>query len=65
MSTRSERLTVCGIPASPYTRKLLAALRYRHIPYRFISTRAAEQANLPRPKVRLLPMLYREGAMAA
>ena len=54
-----DRLTVCGIPASPYTRKLLAVLRYRHIPYRFVSVEAAEQAGLPAPKVRLLPMLYR------
>lgn len=57
-SVSPDRLTVCGIPASPYTRKLLAVLRYRHIPYRFISVEAAEQAGLPIPKVRLIPMLY-------
>ena len=29
-------IDVLGVPASPYTRKMLALMRYRQIPYRAI-----------------------------
>ena len=47
-------LPVRGSPGSPYTRKMLAVLRYRRIPYRYIQ---AESEDLPKPKVKLVPVL--------
>ncbi|MFK7966850.1 MAG: glutathione S-transferase family protein [Burkholderiaceae bacterium] len=57
METNSP-ITLSGSPGSPYTRKMLALLRYRRIPYRFIQTSAAAQMNLPTAKVPLLPTFY-------
>lgn len=51
----SEPILLSGAPGSPYTRKMLALLRYRRIPYHFV---LAGRAGLPRPKVELLPTLY-------
>ncbi len=47
-----------GAPGSPYTRKMLAYLRYRHIPYEFMIDGQGETRELPEPKVRLLPTFY-------
>ena len=47
-----------GAPGSPYTRKMLALLRYRHIPYRFMISGAPALSALPVPKVELLPTFY-------
>ncbi len=51
-----DLLPVRGAPASPYTRKMLALLRYRQIPYRFIQEAGVE--DLPEPKVGLIPVFY-------
>ena len=32
----SERITLIGAPPSPYTRKMISLLRYRHINYEII-----------------------------
>ena len=49
-------LPVRGSPGSPYTRKMLALLRYRRIPYRYLQADTDEA--LPEPKVRLIPIFY-------
>ena len=53
-----------GAPGSPYTRKMLAAMRYRHIPYRveWQNVRGKQDSQhavgRPRAKVGLLPTFY-------
>ena len=50
-------LVLSGVPGSPYTRKMVALLRYRRIPYRLLQT-AGTPAGMPAPKVPLLPTFY-------
>ena len=54
----NQPLRLQGAPGSPYTRKMLAVLRYRHIAYRLLLPAAKELASLPAPKVPLLPTFY-------
>lgn len=52
-------ILIKGAPGSPYTRKMLALLRYRRLPYRLIAGGLLnDDARLPRPRVPLLPTLY-------
>ena len=55
-------IAIRGAPGSPYTRKMLAVLRYRRIPYRFLVGlwTKDEVDSLPSPKVDLLPTFYFE-----
>ena len=55
-------ISLMGAPGSPYTRKMLSVLRYRRIPYRFLSSSDAMRAGMPTPKVQLLPTFYFPGA---
>ena len=48
-------LPMRGSPGSPYTRKMLAVLRFRRIPYRYLQS---EDESLPTPKVGLIPIFY-------
>ena len=56
-----DRIALSGAPGSPYTRKMLAVLRYRRIPYRFLPASGPALDHLPRPKVQLLPTFYLPG----
>lgn len=56
--TLATPLLLSGAPGSPYTRKMLSVLRYRHIPYRFLLTGHNVPESLPKPKVALLPTFY-------
>jgi glutathione S-transferase len=56
--TVDDRIALSGAPGSPYTRKMLALLRYRRLPYRFLPAEGPALASLPAPKVRLLPTFY-------
>ena len=58
----TESVMLMGAPGSPYTRKMLALLRYRRIPYRFIIGSYRNNLDLPKPKVQLLPTFYFPGA---
>lgn len=51
-------LPVRGSPGSPYTRKMLALLRYRRIPYRYLQSANTGEEELPEPKVSLIPVFY-------
>ncbi|MFT4718941.1 MAG: glutathione S-transferase [Candidatus Azotimanducaceae bacterium] len=51
-------LRLKGAPGSPYTRKMLAYLRFRQIPYELLIGDQADQQGLPTAKVNLLPTFY-------
>lgn len=47
-----------GAPGSPYTRKMLALMRYRQIPYKVYWTTGQVPDGFPKPKVPLLPTFF-------
>ena len=65
MSRFKEPIELMGAPGSPYTRKMLAFLRYKRIGYRLLpgvrnklNPEPNRYRSRPEPKVRLLPTFY-------
>ncbi len=57
-SLMKSPLLLMGVPGSPYTRKMLAVLRYRHLAYELLYRNSPRLAALPKPKVELIPIFY-------
>ena len=58
MSQTKEPIEFLGVPASPYTRKMLAYLRFRHIPYRYHIGMPSDLRGYPLAKPALFPTFY-------
>ena len=54
----SQPVQFKGVPGSPYTRKMLAYLRFRHIRYELLIGDQINDSGLPEPKVQLLPTFF-------
>lgn len=58
----ANELRVVGLGASPYTRKLRAALRFRRLPFRFVVAGSKEAQALPDSPLPLIPYLIEPDA---
>ncbi len=50
-------MTLVGAYGSPYSIKMRAVLRYRHIPYRWVVRNSSQDRDFPDPQVPIIPML--------
>lgn len=57
----NQPLKLKGSPGSPYTRKMLAYMRFRHLRYELLIGDQDTQLGLPAAKVALLPTFYLPG----
>jgi glutathione S-transferase len=64
-SVTEQPLRIVGVPASPYSRKLRAVLRYRRIPHAWVMHGSPEARDLPRARVAILPQLVVPGPTGA
>ena len=60
MSSKNEPVEIYGAPGSPYTRKMLAVLRFRRVPYvlGWDGHRVSGTETRPAPKVSIIPIMY-------
>lgn len=56
-----QRLVLAGTYGSPYTRKMRAVLRYRHIPFQWV-LRGSKWDDLPDVPVQIIPVIVFPGA---
>lgn len=57
----STPIDLMGAAGSPYTRKMLGLMRYRHIPYKVHWTTGQVPDGFPKPKIALLPTYFLPG----
>ena len=60
MGAKQEPVEIYGAPGSPYTRKMLAVLRFRRVPHltQWGGRPAAATKIRPAPKVSIIPVMY-------
>lgn len=58
MMNTPKRIELTGAAGSPYTRKMLGVLRYRHLPYSIFWGNGNIPDGYPEPRVRLLPTFF-------
>lgn len=57
----SSQITLVGAYGSPYSMKMRAVLRYRHIAHRWIVRNSSQDRGLPEPPVAIIPVLVFHG----